>query len=161
MTEEQADQVFELACEKYIEESRALDRHNFDKSQKLIHKFDVFDDGSLYKSRSDETNPIKKIKYKYKSKKFDSTDKTYRQPAKSHGEIVGLGAVGIDMYNRFEGGKKNSKAGKVTKDGKKMDIIDVRDKKTGKYKRYDMTPAEEKKAGKYLDMYNKKKAEKK
>ena len=160
MTESQADQVYDLACEKYIEESRALDRYNDEKALKI----EQMRSQGLKKASS--KNPIDKIKGHMLINKAEKEDHTYTQPMYVNKYNNKTGKYEPSVYDKRGGSRlmhyDHSNAGKpMNSDRYTHDIIDIKDKKSGKYKRYDMTPAEEKKAGKYLDMYNKKKEEQK
>ena len=179
LTEEQADKVFELACEKYISEARALDKYVDKKADELQDKH-----GSLNKAMAEKLskNPegvsgLEALTY------LGAENSTYRKAQKDKSN---KSAVPKDYKKLISKDlKKEVNESQWKKASRKemfsypfrsyirrnSDDLDYGEEELRKiHKKYfpgkngktvDMTPAKEKKAGKYMDMYNKKKAESK
>ena len=130
LTEEQADQVYDLAYDKYIEESRALDRYIDDKGMKIAVL--------LQKIKNDPTlteEERKELKTKLKAKN----------------ERI----VGNTSLKELTSSMTGMALRRATNKSDYKHHVDKPGKEWIKYngKKLDMNPAEEKKPGKYLDMY--------
>ena len=162
LTESQADQVFDLACEKYISEARALDKYVDKKADELqdkqisnkLNKASVYlgVGNSIYrKARKDKSNKSA-VPKDYKNLISKDLKKEVNESQWKNASRKEMFSYPFRSYIR-----RNSD----DLDYGKEELRKIHKKyfpgKNGKT--VDMTPAKEKKAGKYLDMYNKKKAE--
>ena len=141
LTEEQADEVFDLACEKYISEARRLDKEiikKADKIEKLQNEIQKNPDMTDEEKR----NLLDKIDNKeilpaYKA--FDYGGKPFR--------------LTVSRFKKLQDEmKQNPKSSiKIIDDGKVNNIHHAKTNLITKdHKIHDLTPAKEKEPGKYL-----------